>query len=178
MVLLWCCCGCVVVVLLWLCCCGCVVVVVLLWLCCCGCVVVVVLLWLCCCGCVVVLWCCVVVCVQNCWWVSSRFLGLSPAPPLAGPPFPWTAQNFWVGVILCEPRRPSGLWVLGAVLLFFPSGFLCAFLFFFFFSKKAILSFFDFWTILLFFFSFHFCFDLPQVSNCYASDSFIFCLFF
>ena len=36
--------------------------------------------------------------------------------------------------------------------------------------KKAILSFFDFWTIFLLFFSFsfHFCFDLPQVSNCYA----------
>ena len=35
---------------------------------------------------------------------------------------------------------------------------------------KAILSFFDFWTIfwLFFSFSFHFCFDLPQVSNCYA----------
>ena len=37
---------------------------------------------------------------------------------------------------------------------------------------KAILSFFDFWTIV---FSFHFCFDLSQVSNCYQSDSFIFC---
>ena len=33
---------------------------------------------------------------------------------------------------------------------------------------KAILSFFDFWTIFVVFFefSFHFCFDLPQVSNC------------
>ena len=32
---------------------------------------------------------------------------------------------------------------------------------------KAILSFFDFWTIfVVFYFSFHFCFDLPQVSNC------------
>ena len=27
------------------------------------------------------------------------------------------------------------------------------------------------------FFSFHFCFDLPQVSNCYESDSFIFLFF-
>ena len=50
-------------------------------------------------------------------------------------------------------------------------GFLCAFRCFFFFYE-AILSFFDFWTIFcLFFFlkkknSFHFCFDLPQVSNC------------
>ena len=26
----------------------------------------------------------------------------------------------------------------------------------------------------VFYFSFHFCFDLPQVSNCYESDSFIF----
>ena len=35
---------------------------------------------------------------------------------------------------------------------------------------KAILSFFDFWTIffVVFYFSFHFCFDLPHVSNCYA----------
>ena len=32
-------------------------------------------------------WCCV-------WWVCSRFLSLSPGPPSAGPPFPWTAQNF------------------------------------------------------------------------------------
>ena len=32
---------------------------------------------------------------------------------------------------------------------------------------KAILSFFDFWTIFCCcFFSFHFCFDFPQVSNC------------
>ena len=35
--------------------------------------------------------CCV--CVQYCWWVSSRFLGLSPPLSLAGPPFPWTAKN-------------------------------------------------------------------------------------
>ena len=34
------------------------------------------------------------------------------------------------------------------------------------FLMKAILSFFDFWTIFCCFdFSFHFCFDLPQVSN-------------
>ena len=48
--------------------------------------------------------------------------------------------------------------------------------FVFFLFMKAILSFFDFWTIFLvvFFFSFHFCLDLPQVSNCYGSDSFIF----
>ena len=39
--------------------------------------------------------------------------------------------------------------------------------FVFFLFMKAILSFFDFWTIFcFFFFSFHFCFDLPQVSNC------------
>ena len=45
----------------------------------------------------------------------------------------------------------------------------------FFLFMKAILSFFDFWTIFCcFFFSFHFCFDLPQVSNCYESDSLIF----
>ena len=45
---------------------------------------------------------------------------------------------------------------------------------FFLFFMKAILSFFDFWTIFCRFFffffffeiSFHFCFDLPQVSNC------------
>ena len=27
----------------------------------------------------------------------------------------------------------------------------------------------------VFYFSFHLCFDLPQVPNCYESDSFIFC---
>ena len=47
-----------------------------------------------------------------------------------------------------------------------------------FFFMKAILSFFDFWTIFCCFFlqkfSFHFCCDLPQVSNCHESDSFIF----
>ena len=46
---------------------------------------------------------------------------------------------------------------------------------------KAILSFCDFWTFFVVFnFSFHFCFDLPQVSNCQESDSFIFifCPFF
>ena len=38
---------------------------------------------------------------------------------------------------------------------------------FFFFLWKAILSFCDFWTFfVVFYFSFHFCFDLPQVSNC------------
>ena len=43
-----------------------------------------------------------------------------------------------------------------------------------FFVMKAILSFFDFWSIFLvvFQFSFHFCFDLPHVSNCYENDSF------
>ena len=56
-------------------------------------------------------------------------------------------------------------------------GFLCAFRFFLFFMK-AILSFFDFWTIFCCcFFSFLFCFDLPHVSNCYESDSFIFLIF-
>ena len=48
------------------------------------------------------------------------------------------------------------------------------------FVMKAILLFF--WTIFLIFgpfFLFHFCFDLPQVSNCYESDSFhFFGLFF
>ncbi len=43
---------------------------------------------------------------------------------------------------------------------------------------KAILSFFgllDHFLLFFFFeFSFHSCFDLPQVSNCYESDSFIF----
>ena len=40
---------------------------------------------------------------------------------------------------------------------------------------KAILSFFDFWTIFLFLpFSFHLCFDIPQMSVCYESDSFHF----
>ena len=40
-------------------------------------------------------WCLLVVVVCVCmWWVCSRFLGLSPRPPSAGPPFPWTAQNF------------------------------------------------------------------------------------
>ena len=41
-------------------------------------------------------WCLlvVVVCV---WWVCSRFLGLSPGPPSAGPPFHWTTQNFALG---------------------------------------------------------------------------------
>ena len=41
---------------------------------------------------------------------------------------------------------------------------------------KAILSFFDFWAffVVVVVFSFHLCFDLPQVSNCYKSDSFIF----
>ena len=28
------------------------------------------------------------------WWVCSRFLASPPDPPSAGPPFPWTAQNF------------------------------------------------------------------------------------
>ena len=46
-----------------------------------------------CCAC----WCLLVVLVGGgclcVWWVCSRFLGLSPGPP-AGPPFPWTAQNF------------------------------------------------------------------------------------
>ena len=45
------------------------------------------------------------------------------------------------------------------------------------FCMKAILSFFDFWTffvVFFFYFSFHLCFDLPQVPNCYESDSFIF----
>ena len=37
---------------------------------------------------------------------------------------------------------------------------------------KAILAFFDFWTI-FFSFSFHFCFDLPQVSNCFADGGLI-----
>ena len=45
--------------------------------------------------------------------------------------------------------------------LFSVALFVCVSVFCFFFMK-AILSFFDFWTI----FSFHFCFDLPQVSNC------------
>ena len=35
-------------------------------------------------------WCCCL-CV---WWVCSRFLGLSRRTAPAGPPFPWTAQNF------------------------------------------------------------------------------------
>ena len=44
-----------------------------------------------------------------------------------------------------------------------------------FFFMKAILAFFDFWDIFVVFdFSFHLCYDLPQVSNCYESDSFIF----
>ena len=54
-------------------------------------------------------------------------------------------------------------------------GLFCVRFGFFFFFMKAILSFFDFWTIfccLLFFFSFFF--DLPQVSNCCESDSFMF----
>ena len=46
-------------------------------------------------------WWCLLVLVGACWccclcvWsVCSRFLGLSPGPPSARPPFPWTAQNF------------------------------------------------------------------------------------
>ena len=48
---------------------------------------------------------------------------------------------------------------------------------FFLFFMQAILSFCDFWTffVVVFDFSFHLCFDLPQVPNCYESDSFIFC---
>ena len=44
---------------------------------------------------------------------------------------------------------------------------------------KAILSFLIFgpFFVVFFYFSFHFCFDLPQVSNCYESDSFIFLFF-
>ena len=44
---------------------------------------------------------------------------------------------------------------------------------------KAILSFFCFLDhfFVVFYFSFHLCFDLPQVSNCYESDSFIFLIF-
>ena len=45
---------------------------------------------------------------------------------------------------------------------------------FFLFFMKAILSFSDFWTFFVVFsFSLHLCFDLPQVPNCYESDSFI-----
>ena len=79
-------------------------------------------------------------------------------------------------------------WVLGALLLLFPSGFLCAFRFFFFlkifaltFHKcqivmKAILSFLFLDHFLSCFLKnfFHFCFDLPQVSNCKESVSFHF----
>ena len=42
------------------------------------------------------------------------------------------------------------------------------------FFVKAILLFFNFWTIVFFLKKKNFCFDLPQVSNCYESDSFIF----
>ena len=56
------------------------------------------------------------VCVVCVWWVCSRFLGLSPGPPSAGPPFPWTAQNFALfflsrrkfhSVILCQAAGVS-----------------------------------------------------------------------
>ena len=68
-----------------------------------------------------------------------------------------------------------------AILSFFDfwTIFCCFFFFFFIFAltfhkcqivKKAFLSFFSKSA----FFPFHFCFDLPQVSNCYESDSFIF----
>ena len=81
---------------------------------------------------------------------------------------------------------PFWFWVLGAVLLFFRSGFLGVFLFvgagrraalfsvglfgcvlvFFLFYESDSFIFCFFGHFLLFFFSFHFCFDLPQVSNC------------
>ena len=60
--------------------------------------------------------------------------------------------------------------IFGHFLLFFIFLFICALTI----HKcqivmRAILSFFDFWTIfVVFYFSFHFCYDLPQVSNCYA----------
>ena len=49
-------------------------------------------------------------CLQDFWWVSSRFLGLSPGPS-AGPPLPWTALNFVLFLLF-----PAGNFVL-----FFPS---------------------------------------------------------
>ena len=45
---------------------------------------------------------------------------------------------------------------------------------FFLFFMKAILSFLIFGPFFCCFFSFHFCFDFPQVSNCSESVSFIF----
>ena len=56
-------------------------------------------------------------------------------------------------------------------------GFLCAFrcFFLFFFIRKRLFHFLIFGPFfVVIYFSFHFCFDLPQVSNCYESDSFIF----
>ena len=67
--------------------------------CCCSWLLLLFLVVACCCllVCVGACWCLLVVLVGGCclcvWWVCSRFLGLSPGPPSAGPPF-WTAQNF------------------------------------------------------------------------------------
>ena len=102
--LLPCCCWClllplvVAALLLPPCCCRPVVAALLLPPCCCRPVVAALLLPPCCCR-PVLCWCCpalfsVGACCLCVWWVCSRFLGLSPGPPSAGPPFPWTAQNF------------------------------------------------------------------------------------
>ena len=67
------------------------------------------------------LWCCcgVVVCVvQNCWWVSSRFLGLSPAPPpLAGPPFTWRPK-----ISLFFFLSPAGNFILSSLCFLWGGG--------------------------------------------------------
>ena len=84
------------------------------------------------------------------------------------------AVPFSVGLFVC-----CFCFFMKAILSFldFSVGHFCVrFLFFFSFLLRK--RFFHFWIFVSFFvvfyFSFHFCFDLPQVSNCYESDSFIF----
>ena len=93
-------------------------------------VVVVVVVLLCCCCC-----CVVVVVVVGGVVVGGVVVG---GVVVGGVVVGGVVVVLWLlwccGVILCEPGRPSGFWVLGAVLLLFPSGFLCAFLCFLFFS--------------------------------------------
>ena len=112
-----------------------------------------------------------------CFLLFSCFLGLLFCALGAGRRAAFFQSGFFVCVFVCVFSFFSGffwvpcwLWVLGAVLLFVPSGFVCAKLFVFWvFCESGSFIFFNFGPFFGLFkrkISFHFCFDLPQMSVC------------